>query len=74
MLYQYWSHFLPYTEPTDTSSPSLFTIIACEQIHTVRILACSVISTMIDGSKQYLAAADDRLVLIYVRIIYFHWI
>ncbi|CAB4383085.1 unnamed protein product [Rhizophagus irregularis] len=59
-LYQYWSHFFPYTEPTETSSPSLFTIIACEPIHTVRILACSIISTMIDGSKQYLAAADDR--------------
>ncbi|GBC04366.1 hypothetical protein RclHR1_05640009 [Rhizophagus clarus] len=60
MLHQYWNHFLPYTEPTETSPPSLFTIIACEPIATVRILACSVISTMIDGSKQYLAVADDR--------------
>src|SRR5437016_4895279 len=64
MMYQYWSHFLPYTEPSETSLPSLFTIITCEPIHTVRISACSVITTMIDGSKQYLAAADDRLVLV----------
>ncbi|CAG8613835.1 16614_t:CDS:10 [Funneliformis caledonium] len=60
LLYQYWSLFLPYTEPSDSSPPSLLTIITCEPTLTVRISACSVITTMIDSSKQYLAAADDR--------------
>ncbi|CAI2176297.1 4075_t:CDS:10 [Funneliformis geosporum] len=60
LLYQHWSTFLPYTETSETSPPTLLTIITCEPMLTVRISACSVINTMIDGSRQYLAAADDR--------------
>ncbi|CAG8515802.1 5172_t:CDS:10 [Diversispora eburnea] len=43
-----------------STSPSLFTLITYETIPAIRITACSVIMTMFDNSKQYLALADDR--------------
>ncbi|CAG8437478.1 9765_t:CDS:10 [Scutellospora calospora] len=60
LLYPHWNHFLPDTHASISSAPSLFTLIQYEAMPAVRISACSVITTMIDGSKQYLAAADDR--------------
>ncbi|KAF0524602.1 ARM repeat-containing protein [Gigaspora margarita] len=60
LLYSHWNHFLPDTHASMSSIPSLFTLIQYEAMPAVRISACSVITTMIDGSKQYLAAADDR--------------
>ncbi|CAG8513418.1 4626_t:CDS:10, partial [Ambispora leptoticha] len=61
LLYPYWNKFLPDARTLSFStSPSLFTIISCDPIQTVRVAACSSITTLIDGSKQYLSLADDR--------------
>ncbi|RHZ85019.1 hypothetical protein Glove_73g36 [Diversispora epigaea] len=60
LLYPHWSHFLPDTHASLSTAPSLFTLITYETMPAIRITACSVIMTMIDSSKQYLAAADDR--------------
>ncbi|CAG8564763.1 9383_t:CDS:10 [Ambispora gerdemannii] len=59
LLYPYWNKFLPDARTLSTS-PSLFTIISCDPIQTVRVAACSSITTLIDRSKQYLSLADDR--------------
>ncbi|CAG8836701.1 36515_t:CDS:2, partial [Racocetra persica] len=60
LLYPHWNHFLPDTHASLSLTPSLFTLIQYEAMPAIRISSCSVITTMIDGSKQYLAAADDR--------------
>ncbi|KAG9303110.1 hypothetical protein G9A89_005068 [Geosiphon pyriformis] len=60
LLYPYWNKFLPDARPLSSMSPSLFTLIAHDPILTVRIAACSCITTLIDGSKQFLTVANDR--------------
>ncbi|CAG8454565.1 10543_t:CDS:10 [Acaulospora morrowiae] len=60
LLYPYWNNFLPDTHASLSTAPSLLTLILYENTLAIRIAACSAITAMIDGSKQYLAAADDR--------------
>ncbi|CAJ0836243.1 12715_t:CDS:10, partial [Entrophospora sp. SA101] len=60
LLYPYWHKFFPNILSSSTLEPSLISLVAYEPIQTVRISACSTITAMIDGSKNYLLAADDR--------------
>ncbi|XP_064619703.1 HEAT repeat-containing protein 6-like isoform X2 [Lineus longissimus] len=60
-MFGYWSHFIP-DIPTSRGSPpqpTLFTPILRDPSFKVRTGALLVLTALLDGSKQYLAVADD---------------
>ncbi|KAK5858496.1 hypothetical protein PBY51_002630 [Eleginops maclovinus] len=58
-LYGYWSSFIP-DSPIGRPTPlNLFTIILKDPSPKVRACALPVLSAMLDGSRQFLAVAED---------------
>ncbi|XP_034057888.1 LOW QUALITY PROTEIN: HEAT repeat-containing protein 6 [Gymnodraco acuticeps] len=58
-LYGYWSSFIP-DSPIGRPTPlTLFTIILKDPSPKVRACALPVLSAMLDGSRQFLAVAED---------------
>ncbi|KAM9333583.1 HEAT repeat-containing protein 6 [Pholidichthys leucotaenia] len=58
-LYGYWSSFIP-DSPTGGPPPlTLLTIILKDPSPKVRLCALQVLSVMLDGSRQFLAVAED---------------
>ncbi|XP_070572306.1 HEAT repeat-containing protein 6-like isoform X2 [Ptychodera flava] len=63
IMFGYWSSFLPDSPSTSSVMPqtqTLFTTILKDPAPKARAGALTVLSSLLDGSKQYLAAADDR--------------
>ncbi|XP_077996052.1 HEAT repeat-containing protein 6-like [Glandiceps talaboti] len=63
VMFGYWSSFLPDSPSASSVIPqthTLFTTILKDSAPKARAGALAVLSSMLDGSKQYLAAADDR--------------
>ncbi|KAM4545407.1 HEAT repeat-containing protein 6 [Odontesthes bonariensis] len=58
-LYGYWSSFIP-DSPTGRPAPlTLLTIILKDPSPKVRLCALQVLSAILDGSRQFLAVAED---------------
>ncbi|XP_030294061.1 HEAT repeat-containing protein 6 isoform X2 [Sparus aurata] len=59
-LYGYWSSFIPDSPPIGGPPPlTLLTIILKDPSPKVRACALQVLSAMLDGSRQFLAVAED---------------
>ncbi|XP_017273447.1 HEAT repeat-containing protein 6 [Kryptolebias marmoratus] len=59
ILYGYWTSFIP-DSPTGGPPPlTLLTIILKDSSPKVRLCALQVLSAILDGSRQFLAAAED---------------
>ncbi|KAJ3274765.1 HEAT repeat-containing protein 6, partial [Borealophlyctis nickersoniae] len=57
-LYPYWDKFLP-DIPSMQPAPSLISVMRHHELPNVRLAACASLTAFLDGSKQYLAVADD---------------
>uniref|UniRef100_A0A3Q2QUI5 HEAT repeat-containing protein 6 n=1 Tax=Fundulus heteroclitus TaxID=8078 RepID=A0A3Q2QUI5_FUNHE len=58
-LYGYWSSFIPDSPAVGPPSLTLLTIILKDPSPKVRLCALQVLSAILDGSRQFLAAAED---------------
>ncbi|KAM9847037.1 HEAT repeat-containing protein 6 [Aulostomus maculatus] len=58
-LYGYWSSFIPDSPVAGTPSLTLVTIILKDPSAKVRACALQVLTTMLDGSRHFLAVAED---------------
>ncbi|KAM4726501.1 HEAT repeat-containing protein 6 isoform 2-T2 [Anableps anableps] len=58
-LYGYWSSFIPDSPTGRPPSLTLLTIILKDPSAKVRLCALQVLSAILDGSRQFLAAAED---------------
>ncbi|XP_007556397.2 HEAT repeat-containing protein 6 [Poecilia formosa] len=58
-LYGYWSSFIPDSPAGGPPSLTLLTIILKDPSPKVRLCALQVLSAILDGSRQFLAAAED---------------
>lgn len=62
LFYGYWSIFIP-SSPAPLS-PTIFTMILHDPSSKVRTLAANTLMTIVDGSKNFLMAADDKYKII----------
>jgi hypothetical protein len=60
MVFGYWSSFIPDHLSVRSCAPNLLSLISEEGPARVRIAALSLLMSLLDGSKQFLVAADDR--------------
>nr|XP_057933217.1 HEAT repeat-containing protein 6 [Doryrhamphus excisus] len=58
-LYGYWSSFIPDSPVGGAPPPTLLTIILKDPSPKVRACALQALSAMLDGSRQFLAVAED---------------
>ncbi|XP_047463986.1 HEAT repeat-containing protein 6 [Mugil cephalus] len=58
-LYGYWSSFIPDSPTGGPPSLTLLTIILKDPSPKVRLCALQVLSSILDGSRQFLAVAED---------------
>ncbi|XP_054611967.1 HEAT repeat-containing protein 6 isoform X2 [Dunckerocampus dactyliophorus] len=58
-LYGYWSSFIPDSPVGGPPPPTLLTIILKDPSPKVRACALQALSAMLDGSRQFLAVAED---------------
>lgn len=61
IMFGYWPSFIPDTNDVAVTSTklTLFTVILKDPSHKVRCAALGVLNALLDGSKQYLMAAED---------------
>ena len=62
-MFGYWSAFVPDSPGVGTGqggSTTLFTVIMKDPSPRVRTGALAVLTALVDGSKQYLMAAEER--------------
>ncbi|BGP15936.1 hypothetical protein JCM10213_003633 [Rhodosporidiobolus nylandii] len=58
-LHKHWALFLS-DSPYLRNRPTLFSLIENDPSRSVRLQACAVLNTMLEGSTSYLAIAEDR--------------
>jgi hypothetical protein len=58
LFYAHWKYFIP--DSARATSPSLFTMISQDSCAKVRTEAVTVLTVIVEGSRPFMIAADER--------------